>query len=214
MSPEAPGTGPGPVDSHPSEHDPRVLRAIAHPVRNRILSELSATGVMRAADVARELGIPANQASFHLRQLAKYGLVEEAPDQARDKRDRVWRVADERGVRLNLSSLAESPGGRAAVSVFLRTAIAQGYRVIDRAYATGGPEDTLRSVTDESLRLTKDEAAELADDLDQLLQRWGARTRGRDDERRTYQLFLALQPYPEAESGVEPGTDDTDPRPL
>ena len=92
-------------------HDPRVLRAIAHPVRNRMLSELAATGTLRAADVARELGIPANQASFHLRQLAKYGLVEEAPEEARDKRDRVWRVADERGVRLNLRELADSPGG-------------------------------------------------------------------------------------------------------
>ena len=60
-------------------HDPRLLRAIAHPVRNRILGEMSAGGPMRAADVARELGIPANQASFHLRQLAKYGFVETTP---------------------------------------------------------------------------------------------------------------------------------------
>ena len=65
--------------------DPRVLRAIAHPVRTRILDELEASGPVRAADIARELGIPANQASFHLRQLAKYGLVEEAPEEARDK---------------------------------------------------------------------------------------------------------------------------------
>ncbi len=61
-------------------HDPRVLRAIAHPVRNRILDRARArTGSLRAADIAAELGIPANQASFHLRQLAKYGLVEEDP---------------------------------------------------------------------------------------------------------------------------------------
>ena len=60
-------------------HDPRVLRAIAHPVRNRILDELGATGPMRAADVARSLGIPANQASFHLRQLAKYAATGLSP---------------------------------------------------------------------------------------------------------------------------------------
>ena len=54
-------------------------------------------GPLRAADVARELGIPANQASFHLRQLAKYGLVEEAPEEARDRRDRVWRRLDRLG---------------------------------------------------------------------------------------------------------------------
>jgi len=207
VTPEAPGS------DLPSVHDPRVLRAIAHPVRNRILSELSATGPMRAADVARELEIPANQASFHLRQLAKYGLVEEAPDEARDRRDRVWRVADERGVRVNLRELEDSPGGKAAVSVFRRTAAAKGYRVIDHAYATEAPAGTFRAVTDESLKLTKDEAVELARELDELIQRWGARTRarGRDgagdgarggaggggDDRRTYQLFQVIQPYPE-----------------
>src|SRR3954467_5754616 len=78
--------------------DPRILRAIAHPVRSRILSELWASGSLRAADVARILDIPANQASFHLRQLAKYGLVEEAPEEARDRRDRVWRMAAEDGI--------------------------------------------------------------------------------------------------------------------
>ena len=202
VPPESP---PGVPPEAATVHDPRVLRAIAHPVRNRVLSELAATGTMRAADVARELGIPANQASFHLRQLAKYGLVEEAPEEARDKRDRVWRVADERGVRLNLRELADSPGGEAAVSVFVRTAIAKGYRTIERAYATDGAEGALRTVTDESLRLTREEAAELAGEIDALIQGWGRRTRGEPREgRRTYQLFLALQPHPDA-AGEGPG---------
>jgi predicted ArsR family transcriptional regulator len=68
------------MDDRRQLSDPRVLRAIAHPVRTRILEEMSASGPVRAADVAQSLGIPANQASFHLRQLAKYGMVEEAPE--------------------------------------------------------------------------------------------------------------------------------------
>src|SRR3954452_18118197 len=97
---------------HQSLSDPRVLRAIAHPVRTRILDELAASGPVRAADIARELGIPANQASFHLRQLAKYGLVEEAPEEARDKRDRSCRATTADGFTVNLSELSEAPGGR------------------------------------------------------------------------------------------------------
>ena len=85
--------------------DPRVLRAIAHPTRGRILDELGATGPMRAADVGEALGIPANQASFHLRQLAKYGVIQPAPEAARDKRDRVWKLADERGFRLDVQDI-------------------------------------------------------------------------------------------------------------
>ena len=203
MTPDEPGPSPA---SDENVHDPRVLRAIAHPVRNRVLSELSATGAMRAADVARELDIPANQASFHLRQLAKYGLVEEAPDEARDKRDRVWRVAAQRGIRLNLRELGESPGGKAAVSVFLRTAIAKAYRMIDHAYSTESSEDSFRSVTDESVKLTKAEAKELAQELDEVLRRWGDRTRGRSPDRRTYQVFMVVQPHPDA--APEPGAEE------
>jgi DNA-binding transcriptional ArsR family regulator len=53
------------------------LRAVAHPVRLRMLSLL--TGVeMSAAEVARELGITQPNASYHLRQLAASGHVVEA----------------------------------------------------------------------------------------------------------------------------------------
>ena len=79
-----------------------MLRAIAHPVRNRILTELTATGPMRAADLARELGVPANQASFHLRQLSKYGLIEEAPEAARDQRDRAWKATVDEGLSIDV----------------------------------------------------------------------------------------------------------------
>ena len=127
------------VDPQPLS-DPRVLRAIAHPVRNRVLDELQASGPARAADIARELGIPANQASFHLRQLAKYGLVEEAPEEARDKRDRVWRASATGGYRVELSKLAEEPGGRAAVEVFRSSKLAWLHQVVDRSFAMSRKE--------------------------------------------------------------------------
>ena len=143
------------VDPQPLS-DPRVLRAIAHPVRTRILEELSASGPVRAADVARQLGIPANQASFHLRQLAKYGLVEEDPGAARDKRDRVWKLASEQGWSANLGELEGAPGGRAAVQVFRRNAAAWGHLIVDAAYAAPGDADhekgTVRTVTEEAVR--------------------------------------------------------------
>jgi predicted ArsR family transcriptional regulator len=178
-------------------HDPRVLRAIAHPTRGRILDEMYAAGSMRAADVARVLGIPANQASFHLRQLAKYGLIEEAPDEGRDQRDRVWRPTSERGIRLDLKEMEEAPGGKSAVSVWRRSSTAWAHGVVEAAYAGHREDDTFRSITDQPIRLTKDEAKELALELDEVLVRWAGRTRGGDERRRTYLLFSMLQPYPE-----------------
>ncbi|CUR57792.1 Transcriptional regulator, ArsR family [metagenome] len=185
--------------------DPRVLRALAHPVRGRILDEIEATGPVRAADVARELGIPANQASFHLRQLAKYGLVEEAPEEARDKRDRVWRSALPSGYTVSLSQLEQAPGGRAAVEVFRQNKRGWGHHVIDRAFATDLPKGSgVFSFADHALRLTDDEAKELFREVDELVEGWAARTRGRDPERRTYLLLSLVQPYPGAEAPESP----------
>ena len=178
-------------------HDPKMLRAIAHPVRNRILTELNATGPMRAADLARELDLPANQMSFHLRQLAKYGLVEEDPDAARDKRDRVWRPTSEHGLMVRLDELEKQPGGKAASTVFRQNAASWGRAVVDAAYGDEGRSpETFRTVNEVAVRLTKPEAEELAQELDDVMARWSERTRGRDDARQTYLWFSMLQPHP------------------
>lgn len=180
-------------------HDPKVLRAVAHPVRNRILTELTATGPMRAADLARELDLPANQMSFHLRQLAKYGLVEEAPDAARDKRDRVWQPVAADGLTFSLSELEKQPGGKAASAVFRHNAASWGHVIVDAAYTDVRDPEVLRSVNENAVRLTRDEAIQMSAEIDEVLTRWVERTRGRDDGRRTYLLFSVLQPYPETE---------------
>jgi len=181
-------------------HDPTILRAIAHPVRNRILTELGASGSMRAADVARELDIPANQASFHLRQLAKYGLVEEDREAARDKRDRVWRLTSEDGVSINLGDFEREPEGAAAAGVFRKQAAGWGHAVVDAVYAPADETGILRTVNDSAIRLTLEEAQELAADIDRLVSTWRRRTRGSDADRRTYLLFAALQPHPDLHS--------------
>ena len=110
--------------------------------------DVGATGPIRAADIARDLGIPANQASFHLRQLAKYGLVEEAAGAGRDKRDRVWRVVAEEGLHLP-AELEKAPGGKAAVGVYRRNASAWAHLLVDRAYAPTTREDTIQTVSEQ-----------------------------------------------------------------
>ena len=180
-------------------HDPRVLRAIAHPVRNRILTELDAGGPLRAADLAELLDIPANQASFHLRQLAKYGLIEEAPDAARDRRDRVWRTAPG-GLNVNLGEIEKAPGGKAASAVYRQQSAARAHAYVDRAHDDRRDEDTARSVSESSLRLTKDEARELSLEIVDLVTAWGDRTRGATDaDRRTYLFYSLLMPHPDLE---------------
>jgi DNA-binding transcriptional ArsR family regulator len=183
--------------------DPRILRAIAHPVRMRILGEVHAAGHLRAADVAESLGVPANQASFHLRQLAKYGLVEPAPELARDGRDRVWRPAQEGTLSLEVEEMERGPGGKVAVGVWRRQAVASAKDAIDRAYAARKSRDTHVMISDDWIRLTKQEARQLSDELLALQQRWIQHTREtppRKGERRTYHLMQILQPAAEVEA--------------
>jgi DNA-binding transcriptional ArsR family regulator len=69
--------------------DPAVMRALAHPVRLRILARL-AESPATATECADAVGESPSSCSYHLRTLAKAGFVEEAP--AQDARERRWKV--------------------------------------------------------------------------------------------------------------------------
>jgi hypothetical protein len=62
-----------------------------HPVRAALLELIRREGVVTATDAARELGGSTGLYSFHLRQLARHGVIEEAP--APRGRVRPWRLA-------------------------------------------------------------------------------------------------------------------------
>ncbi|MCX4745686.1 helix-turn-helix domain-containing protein [Kitasatospora sp. NBC_01287] len=73
--------------------DPKAIRALAHPLRLDLMELLATGGPATAARCGRVLGVPQANCSFHLRQLAKYGFVEEAGP-GRDRRERQWRVPE------------------------------------------------------------------------------------------------------------------------
>jgi predicted ArsR family transcriptional regulator len=177
--------------------DPRVLRAIAHPMRARILDEFDLSTTLRAADVADLLDIPANQASFHLRQLAKYGLIVAAPEAARDKRDRVYRRSDRRAFQLDVDDIEAEPGGKAALSVFRQSKAAWAHRLVDEVFSFKKQKDTFSAIVDQNLRLSKAEAAQFMGEVDEVLARWVKGSRGSPRDRRTYVFYSMVQPYPE-----------------
>jgi predicted ArsR family transcriptional regulator len=70
--------------------DPKALRALAHPIRLRLVGFLRVYGQLTATQASQLLGESSASCSFHLRQLAKYGLVEEAG--GGQGRERPWRA--------------------------------------------------------------------------------------------------------------------------
>ena len=76
------------------------LRAMAHPVRLRVLSLLTG-GPMTAAEVARELNLTHANASYHLRQLLAAGTIQVAGEERiRGGMARRYRYDMERDLRL------------------------------------------------------------------------------------------------------------------
>jgi DNA-binding transcriptional ArsR family regulator len=71
--------------------DARTLRALAHPVRIALYEELALGVALTATELGERIGETPNNCSFHLRQLAKYGLVEEAG--GGKGRARPWRLS-------------------------------------------------------------------------------------------------------------------------
>jgi predicted ArsR family transcriptional regulator len=98
--------------------DPRALRAYAHPTRMALVALLRAHGPMTATDAASHVGESPSSCSFHLRQLAKYGLVEEAPGGR--GRQRPWQAT----AMLSTWDDASDPAGSEA----LDRAVATGYQ--------------------------------------------------------------------------------------
>jgi hypothetical protein len=70
--------------------DPRTLRGYAHPLRMTLVGLLRREGPMTATQAAERLNESVPSCSFHLRQLAKYGLAERA--EGADARERPWRA--------------------------------------------------------------------------------------------------------------------------
>jgi DNA-binding transcriptional ArsR family regulator len=69
--------------------DPKAIRALAHPVRMALLEALADAGSLTATEAGERVGESPANASFHLRQLAKYGFVEEA---GASGRRRPWKL--------------------------------------------------------------------------------------------------------------------------
>jgi predicted ArsR family transcriptional regulator len=108
--------GPGIVTEQLT--DPRAMRALAHPLRLALLELLWREGSVNATEAAAELGESQASCSFHLRQLAKFGFVEEV--EGVRGRARPWRLS-RRGLRVsNVQDDPEAEIAWAALERLLR----------------------------------------------------------------------------------------------
>jgi DNA-binding transcriptional ArsR family regulator len=90
------------------ELDARGMRALAHPVRLAILTRLQQDGPSTATGLSEHVGASPSVTSWHLRHLAKHGLVRDA-EAVGHGRERWWEAAS-RGFRV----VVDDEAGRGA----------------------------------------------------------------------------------------------------
>lgn len=84
--------------------DAQTMRALAHPVRIGLMEALSLHGPLTATEVGDLIGESATTCSFHLRQLSKYGFVEEAG--GGKGRSRPWKMSS---IGMQMSAAHDDP---------------------------------------------------------------------------------------------------------
>jgi predicted transcriptional regulator len=99
--------------------DPVALRALAHPIRISLVGLLRSEGPLTATRAAELLGESSGTCSFHLRQLARYGLVE--PAAGGHGREKPWQAT---AMFTAWPDVAATP---AAAAGLLRSVIAERY---------------------------------------------------------------------------------------
>jgi DNA-binding transcriptional ArsR family regulator len=179
--------------------DPRVLRALAHPVRLRLYEALAVGGPRTVSQLAAELGGQVGTLSYHLRELARYGYLEQADELARDHRERWWKAVPG-GVRWSEEELLGSAGGEQARNAMERLALA---RQVERLHAWQTGRDAAAPEwrhaahsSDTLLRLSAPELAALGKELDDVIESWLSRPRDdtHEGDRRTVAVVLHAIP--------------------
>src|SRR6516165_1373715 len=151
--------------------DPRALRALAHPLRLSLLGLLRSEGPLTATRAGELLGESSASCSFHLRQLAKYGMVEEAGGGR--GRERPWRAT---AMFTDVPTVTDSPELAAASGLF-RSIVAERYyeQTVSWLEARAGePAEWQQAALfgDVLVYVTAAELAELGEQVDQLLDRY------------------------------------------
>ncbi|MFF4898307.1 ArsR/SmtB family transcription factor [Streptomyces sp. NPDC001068] len=152
--------------------DARSLRGLAHPLRMQLLDALRQHGAATASQLAERLGESSGATSYHLRQLAEHGFVEDAPERGKG-RERWWQAIDQ-GIRFDSADFEDaSPEVRGLTEVFLQEGAARHARELSAWLGTRDrwPQAWARSseMSDMSLRLTPELAVALVREMHALI---------------------------------------------
>ena len=163
-----------PLEPRVAVSDVRALRALSHPLRNRLLALLRLDGPSTATLLGARVGESSGSTSYHLRQLAAHGFVEEVEDRGTG-RERWWR-ARHRLTSWSAGEVAAQDGGTQVQDEMTLLQLSGHGRVLnawwEQREGLGADWAEAASLSDYALRLTPGQAGELAEQLGAVVRGW------------------------------------------
>lgn len=163
--------------------DRRALRALAHPLRTQLVELLRMDGPATASGLGQRLGESSGTTSWHLRQLAEHGLVEE--DTARGNKRERWWMAVHDGHRLVAEDFLDDPDLSGPLHSYLQSGVQLRYAAESQFYAEveHWRDEWAGAVTFDSgrLSLTPAETRELSAEVMAVVERYRREPRAGDE---------------------------------
>jgi DNA-binding transcriptional ArsR family regulator len=176
--------------------DTAVMRAMAHPARLALLEHLRNGGPATATECAGVVGLSPSATSYHLRALARAGLVEAAPGRG-DGRERLWRITAGRYAVTGVADLA--PEGRDALRALLESLLAwddvRVRRYLSHLDSEPAEWQDAAFFMDSTLQLTAEELTTLSQAMDTLIAPY-RKDRRRDLPPGTRPVSVAIRALP------------------
>lgn len=174
--------------------DPQVLRALAHPLRSRLLGLLRLDGPSTASRLAGRVGESSGVTSYHLRQLEQYGFVSEVAGRG-TARERWWQ-AQHTMTNWEPDELLDQPGGVEANAQMQHLQVEVMGRELRAWLAADQPREwaAAAGLSDYVLHLTPAQTRQVLDELYAVLDRWSAQHREPAEGTRMVNLFTVAVP--------------------
>ncbi|HEV7907665.1 MAG TPA: helix-turn-helix domain-containing protein [Pseudonocardiaceae bacterium] len=182
--------------------DVNRMRALAHPLRMAVLRHLMAVGPRTASECADEVGSTPSNCSWHLRQLAAFGLVE--PAESANERDRPWRATQ---VGLDFGELASDPVVREAqdsvIAVSLQDEAEMTRRFLDHRNDLDDEWVSAARLDSYVVRVTPAELRELTKAMNEILRPYVATVRPKSDDDALL-AYVGLRAFPRLDATGTP----------
>jgi DNA-binding transcriptional ArsR family regulator len=194
--------------------DPRLVKGLAHPLRVRILRALE-NGTASPNELAEALGVPLGNVSYHVRFLARVGLLELVRTQPR--RGAIEHFYRSRGkVRITNKAWANVPD--VVKTSLIAATLAQIIEIVEAAAAKGGFDRPDVVVSRRSAALDEQGVAELnaacqalLDRAGEIEQESGKRLAAHSDHKEGVSTGMVLMVFEEAETKQQPDAPRADP---